>query len=84
LERRVCDARREREREKDIFADHYGGLLAEGVMLTPLKRLFSSTRYPHPWMFLGAFACDGPERGFRGILFALERDYGLPDTCAFG
>ena len=33
---------------------------------------------------LGAFACDGPERGFRGILFALERDYGLPDTCPSG
>jgi hypothetical protein len=45
----------------------------------------SSTRYPYPWMFLGAaFACDGPERGSRGILFAMERDYGLPDTCPSG
>jgi len=36
-------------------------------------------------MFLGAaFTCDGPERGSRGILFAMERDYGLPDTCPSG
>ena len=33
-------------------------------------------------MFPGAtFACVGPEREFRGILFAMEGDYGLPDTC---
>jgi len=36
-------------------------------------------------MFLGAaFTCDGPEWGVRDILFALERDYGLPDTCPSG
>jgi len=44
-----------------------------------------SLRYPYLWMFPGeAFACDGPQWGFRGILFALERDYGLPDTCPSG
>ena len=33
-------------------------------------------------MFSGAaFACNGPERGFRVILFALERDHGFLDTC---
>jgi hypothetical protein len=41
IEERVHIARRDVERENDIFPDHNGRLLAEGVMLTSLEWLFS-------------------------------------------
>ena len=41
LEKRVDIARRGSERENDILPDHYGGLLAEGGVLTSLEWLFS-------------------------------------------
>lgn len=40
-EKRVDIARRDRGPENDILPDRYGGLLAEGGMLTSPERLFS-------------------------------------------
>jgi hypothetical protein len=42
LEKRVDIAMRDSGRENDILPDHYGGLLAEGVML-------ASAEWPFSW-----------------------------------
>ena len=42
LEKRVDIARRDSGRENDILPDHYGGLLAAGVML-------ASAEWPFSW-----------------------------------
>jgi hypothetical protein len=41
LENRVDIARRDSERKNDVLPDHYGGLLADGAMLTSLEWPFS-------------------------------------------